>query len=195
MSTPTDTTNTPAAADGASASTTGDMSKSARQRAEKQAKKDAEKAAKLASKAAAQPATATGDAAGAGAAGGDKKPKVAALDEEDGDPDQYYETRLKDLSAYESNTGRSLYPHKFTTDISIPQFVAQYSALNLNSGDRLEGTTVRISGRVYQKRTAGSSLVFYDLQCQGGRMQVVADKKSNQDDWNIHHLIRRGKLY
>jgi lysyl-tRNA synthetase class 2 len=53
-----------------------------------------------------------------------------------------------------------------------------------------------LAGRVYSKRAAGGSLYFYDLQAQGGKIQVLADKRSvsNESDWDIHTHIKRGDI-
>jgi lysyl-tRNA synthetase class 2 len=44
---------------------------------------------------------------------------------------KYYENRLKRLGDYEKQ-GNQLYPHKFVTTISIPDFVEKYSGLEKN---------------------------------------------------------------
>jgi len=53
-----------------------------------------------------------------------------------------------------------------------------------------------LAGRVYNKRAAGGSLYFYDLQAQGGKIQVLADKRSaaSDSDWEMHNHIKRGDI-
>ena len=73
-------------------------------------------------------------------------------------------------------SGSNLYPHKFEVSISLPDFVEKYK--DLPDGDHLEdGTVVSIAGRVYNKRASGTKLVFYDVQSDGVRIQVMADAR------------------
>jgi lysyl-tRNA synthetase class 2 len=72
-----------------------------------------------------------------------------------------------------SSAGKKMYPHKYNATMSIPQFVAQYSARPLEKGERLpEADKQSIAGRVYNKRASGASLYFYDLQSQGGKVNT-----------------------
>jgi lysyl-tRNA synthetase class 2 len=73
--------------------------------------------------------------------------------------------------------------------MSIPQFAAQYGAVQIDKGAKLEEVQ-SLAGRVYNKRAAGASLIFYDLQSQGGKIQVIADRKADSDDWEIHSHIK-----
>jgi len=175
---------TAAAAEGEGA---GALSKNAQKKAEKaaaKAAKDAEKAAAKAAKAASEPA---------------KEKKAKGGDDDDDehvDPSQYYENRQREIDEL-SKAGKPMYPHKFSTSMSIPQFVAQYAPKQLEKGARMGAEEVQaLAGRVYSKRAAGNSLYFYDLQAQGGKIQVLADKRSaaNDSDWDMHTHIKRGDI-
>ena len=72
-------------------------------------------------------------------------------------------------------SGANLYPHKFNVSISLPEFVAKYK--DLLDGSHDEDTVVTIAGRVYNKRASGAKLVFYDVQSDGVRIQVMADAR------------------
>lgn len=72
-------------------------------------------------------------------------------------------------------SGANLYPHKFNVSISLPDFVAKYK--DLPDGSHDEDTVVTIAGRVYNKRASGAKLVFYDVQSDGVRIQVMADAR------------------
>jgi lysyl-tRNA synthetase class 2 len=123
-------------------------------------------------------------------AGGKKK--NAEEDDEALDPSHYFENRKKEIENLTA-AGKKMYPHKFNTTMSIPQFVAQYSTRVTEKGQRLEEVQ-SVAGRIYNKRTSGQSLIFYDLQSQGGKVQVIADKSTDKDDWEIHTHIKRGDI-
>ena len=72
-------------------------------------------------------------------------------------------------------SGANLYPHKFNVSISLPDFVAKYK--DIPDGSHDEDTVVTIAGRVYNKRASGAKLVFYDVQSDGVRIQVMADAR------------------
>lgn len=122
------------------------------------------------------------------------KEKKKDEEDESADPSQYFENRVREIEEL-SKAGKKMYPHKFNATMSIPQFVAQYGARTLEKGERLaDAETQSIAGRVYNKRASGANLYFYDLQSQGGKIQVVADRKSDSDDWEIHSHIKRGDI-
>ena len=72
-------------------------------------------------------------------------------------------------------SGANLYPHKFQVSVSLPEFVQKYK--DLPDGAHDEDIVVAIAGRVYEKRASGSKLVFYDVQSDGARIQVMADAR------------------
>lgn len=116
--------------------------------------------------------------------------KKKEAEEEITDPDAYFQHRCQELETIKEN-GNILYPHKFHAHFSIPQVVAQFGAVPIANGERLT-TEVSVAGRVYSKRASGSSLYFYDLQADGGKVQIVADKKSDTTNFAIHQHIKRG---
>ncbi|KAJ4844345.1 hypothetical protein Tsubulata_025244 [Turnera subulata] len=101
----------------------------------------------------------------------------SAADEEDMDPTQYYENRLKYVNALKAE-GKNPYPHYFKRTMTIPQFIDKYGGLRLE--ERLEDRTENLAGRIMFKRTSSSRLFFYDLR--GG------------DDAKFHSNVKRGDL-
>ena len=93
-------------------------------------------------------------------------------DEEDMDPTQYFENRLKVLAALKSS-GVNPYPHKFHVSLSLPEYINKYE--NLNSGEHLKDVEVSLAGRIMSKRSSGAKLDFYDLHSDGAKVQVTAD--------------------
>ena len=156
----------------------------AQKRLAKQQAKEAEKAAKAEAKAASKPASVV-------AGSSEKKRAAAADDDEDVDPTQYFDQRVKELAEMKAaGKHRHLYPHKFHAALSIPQFQFEYKQLDIANGQRLE-REVSVAGRVYNKRSSGSSLYFYDLQGQEERLQIVADRKSAHRQLPSNHSPAR----
>eukprot|EP00761_Pharyngomonas_kirbyi_P012781 gb/GECH01012808.1/.p1 GENE.gb/GECH01012808.1/~~gb/GECH01012808.1/.p1 ORF type:complete len:648 (+),score=180.47 gb/GECH01012808.1/:1-1944(+) len=127
----------------------------------------------------------------------EKKKKQAAkpankkkADEEEMDPTRYFENR----KAMIESAGIDAYPHKFQTSKTIPQFVNEYSSLE--NGQRENSIEESLTGRLYSKRGTGK-LVFYDLQSDGGKVQIMSDLssyKSEEEFKKIHDLLRRGDI-
>jgi len=150
-----------------------------RQKAEREAKKKADKLAAKAAQAAQQPAEARGK---------------AFADEDPIDPSKYFENREKLLSEAAAK-GLAIYPHKFHTTISVPDFIAKYS--HLSKGEQLKEETVSLAGRILRKHGAGSKLVFYDLRGDGATLQILSDARAyeGEDEFKqIHNLLRRGDV-
>ncbi|XP_057846166.1 lysine--tRNA ligase [Cryptomeria japonica] len=123
--------------------------------------------------------------------------KHQALDheEEDVDPKQYRENRLKILAALKS-TGNNPYPHKFSATLSIPDFIKEYQ--NIRKGQHLDNEEVSLAGRIMSKRSSGAKLNFYDLHADGARVQVMADLRNSameEAEFVKHHAgVKRGDI-
>lgn len=64
-------------------------------------------------------------------------------DEEDLDPNQYFERRVKAVKDAR-DAGENPYPHKFHVSSSIPDFIAKYG--HLKEGEHLQTEEVSIAG-------------------------------------------------
>ncbi|CAL0301521.1 unnamed protein product [Lupinus luteus] len=120
---------------------------------------------------------------------------ASAADEDDMDPTQYHENRLKYLAAQKAE-GNNPYPHKFFVTLSIDQYIKKYEGLS--DGEHLEDISVSLSGRIMHKRASGAKLVFYDLHGGGLKVQVMADaRKSDLDEAEFskfHSNVKRGDI-
>jgi lysyl-tRNA synthetase class 2 len=153
-----------------------------RQKAEAAAKKKADKLAAQKEKAA-QP--------GSAAAG----KQQAFADEDPIDPSKYFENRQKLLSEAAA-AGVVIYPHKFHTTTSVPDFIAKYEG-QLAKGETRREEKVAVAGRVLLKRGAGGKLVFYDLRGDGATVQILSDARDYEgveEFKQIHTLLRRGDI-
>ncbi|XP_004241405.1 lysine--tRNA ligase isoform X2 [Solanum lycopersicum] len=130
----------------------------------------------------------------------EKKPaaqsqKNSAADD-DMDPTQYFENRLKALAAEKEN-GQNPYPHKFQGEnhMSIPKFVNKYGVLE--SGVHSEDE-VSLTGRIMNKRASSAKLLFYDLHGEGAKVQVMTsarDSVLNEEDFiKFHSGVKRGDI-
>ncbi|EEF31486.1 lysine--tRNA ligase, cytoplasmic [Ricinus communis] len=121
--------------------------------------------------------------------------KSAAADEEDMDPTQYFENRLKYLASQKAEE-RNPYPHKFCVTMSIEEYKQKYGGLN--DGEHLEDVTVSLAGRIMKKRSAAAKLFFYDLHGGGVKVQVMADfSKSDMEEAEFskfHSNVKRGDI-
>eukprot|EP01018_Ginkgo_biloba_P006849 Gb_06956 [translate_table: standard] len=120
---------------------------------------------------------------------------TAEDEEEDMDPTQYFENRLKVLAAVKSS-GFNPYPHKFHVSLSVPGFIKKYR--NLNNGEQLKDVELTLAGRIMSKRSSGAMLYFYDLHGDGAKVQVMADARNSgmeETDFIKHHAgVKRGDI-
>lgn len=153
------------------------MSASAQKKLKKREEAEKKKADKAAAKAENEPAV-------------EKKKVDGDDDEEELNPSKYFEIRCKRMEQIEKKGG-TVYPHKFHTTMSIPQFRVSFDHL----ADGAKGTeVVSIAGRILSKRTSGQNLIFYDLRADDGKVQVMADRSFQQDDFSVHDDLRRGDI-
>ncbi|KAL6560291.1 hypothetical protein OROGR_003850 [Orobanche gracilis] len=96
------------------------------------------------------------------------KKNAAADDDEEMDPAQYFENRLKYLSSIEI-----AYPHKFSVTMSDQTYLEKFKGLE--NEEHKEDITVSLAGRIMSKRPSSSKLFFYDLHAT---RPVVARSKS-----------------
>jgi lysyl-tRNA synthetase, class II len=88
------------------------------------------------------------------------------------------------------------YPHKFQTDFNPAPFHKKYDYLK--SGETLKGRTeVRLGGRIMTLRASGNKLRFYDVQCQGIIIQVMAQFNEATDQGSfleVHDRFQRARI-
>jgi lysyl-tRNA synthetase class 2 len=141
-----------------------------------------EREAKKAEKAAQQPAAA----------------KSEKVNEDDLNPNQYYELRSRQILKLRETQDPNPYPHKFEVSLSITNYIEQFGPEGIiKPGERLEGKEVRLAGRVHNIRASGQKLRFYDLHGEGKKVQIMAtmqDAANPEKFVEIHDLFRRGDV-
>ncbi|THH26844.1 hypothetical protein EUX98_g7350 [Antrodiella citrinella] len=160
---------------------TGEMiSKTEFKRREKQREKDKKKA----EKAAAAPPAATRPA--------------AATNEDDLNPNQYFELRSRHIQKLKETQNPNPYPHKFEVSISITEYIEKYGPEGvIKAGEKLGSATVSLAGRIHNIRASGQSLRFYDLHGEGKKVQIMAQKQDAKDPDGfvaVHENFRRGDI-
>jgi len=112
-------------------------------------------------------------------------------DEEILDPNQYYKIRQQAVATLKK-AGNNPYPHKFQVSISLTEFIEKYS--HCEPGTWHEDK-VSVAGRIHAKRLSGPKLIFYDIRGEGVKLQVMADKRAAEQDYEeIHNKLRRGDI-
>ncbi|CAA6662091.1 unnamed protein product [Spirodela intermedia] len=105
--------------------------------------------------------------------------KPLAGDDEDLDPTQYFENRIKSLASVKA-AGVNPYPHKFDVKMTISEYIEQYQR------------------RVMNKRSSSLKLYFYDLYGGGVKVQVMADARDYDLDEaefsRLHSGVKRGDI-
>ncbi|KAK3828213.1 MAG: hypothetical protein J3Q66DRAFT_322094 [Benniella sp.] len=145
--------------------------------------KSREKEAKKAEKAPA-PAASSSKAA-------ESKTISAAEEEENLNPNQYFEIRSKRVNVLRAKKETYPYPHKFHVSMSLPEFIKKYG--ELKAGD-MEEEVVTVAGRLHNMRTMGK-LRFYDLHGDGVKIQITSQAQDSERDFNeIHDNLRRGDI-
>lgn len=161
---------------------TGEMiSKTELKKRQKQRERDAKKQAKAAA-APAQPVA--------------SKKKNAEDEEKDLTPNQYFEIRSRAITKLIESKDPYPYPHKFQNNYDIRNFVSEYG--HLKSGETLKKKEIRFTARLYNKRSSGSKLCFYDVRDEGVRVQVLAQAQEVREGApefeKQHEPLRRGDI-
>lgn len=98
----------------------------------------------------------------------------------------FYDSRKALVEARGPMTGA--YPHKFTTTDIIPKVRAMFAAKLKDNGEKLNGVTASIAGRVVSKRSSGSKLHFLSIAGDGDLIQAIialadwSDAKASDDE-------------
>ena len=93
-------------------------------------------------------------------------------------PQQYFEIRSRQIMKLKETQSPNPYPHKFHVSISITDYIDKYGPEGkIQPGQKLEGVTESLAGRIHNVRASGQNLRFYDLHSEGGKAQITANKQ------------------
>ncbi|PSK34148.1 Lysine--tRNA ligase, cytoplasmic [Elsinoe australis] len=157
------------------------VSKTELKKRQKQREKDAKKAEKAA---AAPPAPAA-------------KKKTASAEEEEAhlNPNQYFEIRSRAIQKFRQTQNPNPYPHKFQVNYDARKFVDDYGSCK--TGETKKEQTICIGARIYNKRSSGANLCFYDVRAEGTRIQIMCQAQESTSDKSFqeqHEHLRRGDI-
>ncbi|KKA30041.1 hypothetical protein TD95_001505 [Thielaviopsis punctulata] len=161
---------------------TGEMvSKTELKKRQKARQKEAEKAKKAAA-APPKPAAA--------------KKSNAEADEKELSPNQYFEIRSRNISKLRETKSPNPYPHKFHVDYDLRKFEEEFGYLK--SGETAKEKVIRLGARIYNKRSSGAKLCFYDVRTEGVKVQVMCQAQEVAEGAPSfeaqHEHLRRGDI-
>nr|POE75523.1 lysine--trna ligase cla4 [Quercus suber] len=160
---------------------TGEMvSKSELKKRQKQREKDAQKAERESQR---QPPAAS------------KKKTSAGEDEEKLNPNQYFEIRSRAVKRMKETNSPNPYPHKFHVTYDLRNFEKEYG--HLKKGETIKDNTIAIGCRIYNIRTAGENLRFYEVAVDGAEIQIMATNLESTSEVPFaeqHDILRRGDI-
>lgn len=112
-------------------------------------------------------------------------------------PFMEYKTQMMDQYTAD---GHQTHPHKFSVTHTTSELKAEFDTEELEAGTKLE-TVVSVAARVYNKRSSGTKLIFYDVLNDGVKLQVLARKNEHSEEEanglpfeDVHSLINRGDI-
>ncbi|KAK6537200.1 lysyl-tRNA synthetase [Orbilia ellipsospora] len=109
-------------------------------------------------------------------------------------PNQYFELRSRTINNLRTTKNPNPYPHKFQVKDDIPTFVSKHS--DLKPGEERPEVEVAVAGRIYAYRSFGDKLRFYEIRCNGHRIQAVASfaNAKGVEFAAQHEYLRRGDI-
>ncbi|KAK1073937.1 lysyl-tRNA synthetase [Friedmanniomyces endolithicus] len=113
--------------------------------------------------------------------------------EEELNPHQYFEIRSRAVKRMKETQSPNPFPHKYTVDYDLSNFEREYGQLKKGEVDR--DRTISIAARIYNIRTAGENLRFYEVGVNGAEIQIMAtnnESTSKTPFTEQHDHLRRG---
>lgn len=107
---------------------------------------------------------------------------------------EFYKARTEFVNKLK-NDGHNPYPHKFNVTISLNNFIDEFSYLDKETINK--DKEYSLAGRIISKREYGDKLVFYDLNGEGSKIQLVADQSIflNKTEFEeLNDTLKRGDI-
>ena len=109
---------------------------------------------------------------------------------------QYFEIRSRRIKQLkDTKQPFSPYPHKFQVTYDLRNLEKEYG--NLKKGEEIKDKQIAVACRVYNIRTSGENLRFYEVSVDGAECQIMATNLNNTSDIPFavqHDDIRRGDI-
>ncbi|KAG9238923.1 putative Lysyl-tRNA synthetase, cytoplasmic [Amylocarpus encephaloides] len=124
------------------------------------------------------------------------KKSNAEADEKELNPNQYFEIRSRNINKLRQTKNPNPYPHKFHVNYDLRKFVKEYESLK--SGEHKKEIEIRVGARIYNKRSSGNKLVFYDVRTEGVKVQIMCQSQEAKEGGvpfaDQHENLRRGDI-
>ncbi|WPG98229.1 lysyl-tRNA synthetase [Acrodontium crateriforme] len=125
------------------------------------------------------------------------KRKAGSQEEDEAklNPNQYFEIRSRAVKRMKETQNPNPYPHKFHVTYDLRNLEKEYG--HLKKGELVRDKTVAVGARIYNIRTAGENLRFYEISVDGAECQIMATNKENTSDIPFaeqHEHLRRGDI-
>ena len=101
---------------------------------------------------------------------------------------QYFELRSRHIQKMKETQNPNPYPHKFHVSTAITSYIEKYGPEGkIKAGEKLDGVTESLAGRIHNIRLSGQNLRFYDLHGEGQKVQIMASKQL------VHYIRTRSR--
>ncbi|KAK3711449.1 lysyl-tRNA synthetase [Vermiconidia calcicola] len=125
------------------------------------------------------------------------KRKAATQEEEEGklNANQYFEIRSRVVKRMKETNLPNPYPHKFHVTYDLRNYQSDFG--HLKKGEHLRDRVISIGCRIYNIRSAGENLRFYEVAVDGAEIQIMATNLENTSDLPFpdqHDHLRRGDI-
>ncbi|KXL43956.1 hypothetical protein M433DRAFT_5251 [Acidomyces richmondensis BFW] len=124
-----------------------------------------------------------------------KKTGGAAAEEEELNPNKYFEIRSRNVKRMKETMNPNPYPHKFCVTYDLRNFETEYG--HLKKGELVRDRTISVGCRIYNIRTSGENLRFYEVAVDGAECQIMATNMENTSKVPFveqHDILRRGDI-
>ncbi|KAF1823625.1 lysyl-tRNA synthetase [Dissoconium aciculare CBS 342.82] len=123
------------------------------------------------------------------------KRKAAEEDEEKLNANQYFEIRSRAIKRMKETGNPHPYPHKFHVTYDLRNFEKEFG--HLAKGELVKDKVISVGCRIYNIRTSGENLRFYEVAVDGAEIQIMAqnlESTSKVPFADQHDHLRRGDI-
>lgn len=108
---------------------------------------------------------------------------------------QYFEIRSRAVKRMKETNSPNPYPHKFHVTYDLRNFEKEFG--HLTKGETVKDKVISVGCRIYNIRTAGENLRFYEVAVDGAQTQIMATNLENTSETPFiqqHDILRRGDI-
>lgn len=116
-------------------------------------------------------------------------------DEAQLNPNQYFEIRSRAVKRMKETSSPNPYPHKYHVTYDLRDFQNDFG--HLKKGDVVKDKIISVGVRIYNIRTSGENLRFYEVAVNGAEIQIMAQNLESTSATPFaaqHDILRRGDI-